>query len=336
MKGGEILGRGSKGQVMDYGSPNDPLSFEQTQFVHVEHVVLHVMEGNQLKKMRKDASVLKEIQRLDTDASYVVKEFIPKLLYSVQGLTPHTSMMDELNVIRHILPLVQQRRILGIPYHKSLLVGLEMVMTTQQTRCFVFQHKCKPLPSIQPRTFPIFVKKILSELIALQELNIAHNDIKFDNIMMYKGKYELIDWECASRLDYGLLKKDAFVHKHPVYYKMRYGEAWYPAFYIAMANYDKYQLPQYHEYVGVVTAHYSKLFEKHTTEEVFEQCKYEIDLFGVGLLLYIAIQNPLLQKYKPFVMKLFKMKNAKEALRHFQARGTRKQNKKTVKKSVRS
>jgi hypothetical protein len=324
MNGGKILGRGAKGQVMDYGSENDPLSFEHTVFEQVDHVILHVVDKDKIKQIRKGPAVLSDLQRKDRSCTYAVKEFIPKLLYSIQGLTPHESMMNEIHAIQHLLPLVIQRHIIGIPYQKSLLIGLEIIMA-QQTRCFMFQHKCTPLPSIQPRTFPIFVKKILSELIVLQELNIAHNDIKFDNIMMYKGKYEFIDWESATPLDYSFLKKVAFIHKHPVYYKMRYGDAWYPAFYVAIATYDKYQLPQYHEYVRVVTAHYSNLFEIHTTQEVFEQCKYEFDLFKFGLMLYIIIQQtPLLKKYKPFVMNLFKMKNAKEALRQFQSKGTRK------------
>ena len=334
MNGGKILGRGSKGQVMDYGSEDDPLSFEHTVFPQVDHVILHVVDKDKIKQVRQGPSVLSDLQQKDTSCTYVVKEFTPKLLPSVQGLTPHESMMDEIHAIQYLLPLIHQRNLVGMMYEGSLLIGVEIFMKST-SRYFMIQHKCQPVrPMTTEASFISFAQQILSEVVLLQKVNLAHNDIKLSNIMMYKGKYELIDWECATPLEYSFLEKKTFIQKHPIYYRMRFGSAWKPAFYTAMLLYDKHTLPQYYEYVNAVVAHYEPLLRTHT-KEVFEQCKYEIDLFLVGLTLYMMIQRPLLKKYKPFVMNLFKMKNAKEALRHFNQAYTKKY-KKTIKKRERS
>jgi hypothetical protein len=54
-------------------------------------------------------------------------------------------------------------------------------------------------------------------------------------------------------------------------------------------------------------------------EVVFEKVKYELDLTAFGMILYGIIQrNPNVpKKYTSFVMNLYKMKNASNALRNF-------------------
>ena len=106
-----------------------------------------------------------------------------------------------------------------------------------------------------------------------------------------------------------------------MYFKILYGSAWYPAFSTALLKYYQetggYDTYTSSKYADAVNSHYSALF-KQSTEEVFQQVKYELDLTAFGFILYgIMSRNPTLKKYNHFIMNLFKMKNASIALHEF-------------------
>ena len=337
MKGGIVHGIGMKGKVMDYGTlEKDVDSLEHIQFEHVDHIDLYILNNNTIQKETKDPSILYDIIHHDTSRNYVVKEFMdPSIVQLAQGMTKHVYMMREITGFSHILPILKKHNIAGIKYKNTILFGFEIFMkdvgslyTSTSSRCFVINRKCQETMSIKkvdffkPNQFIAFVKHILSELVDIQKYNLAHGDIKLDNIMKCNGKFELIDWENSRLLDYELLTTQRYLGLSPMYFKILYGAAWYPAFSVALLKYYKetggYDTSTTSKYATMVNEHYTQLFSKGSTENVFNQVKYELDLTAFGFILYGMIQrNPSLKKYNTFVMNLFKMKNASTALQEF-------------------
>ena len=337
MEGGIVHGVGMKGKVMDYGAiENDMDSLEHIQVQQVDHIDLYVLKQNAIRKETHSPSVLKDIIHHDTSHSYVVKEFMePSIIMKAQGITKHTYMIRELKGFAHILPLLKRHSIVGIKYKGTILFGFEIFMkqegyvyTSNTSRCFVINRKCQETMSIQkvdafkPSQFIAFVKNILSELVEIQKLNLAHGDIKLDNIMKCNDKFELIDWENSRPLNYNFLTQQRYLGLSPMYFKILYGSAWYPSFSVALLKYYQetggYDTYTSSEYATAVISHYSKLFSTYTTEQVFKLVKNELDLTAFGFILYGMVRrNSMLRKYRPFVMNLFKMKNAHTALREF-------------------
>ena len=335
--GGVVHGVGMKGKVIDYGAKEtDMYSLEHIKFENVDHVDLYVLINNTIQKETKDASILYDIIHHDKERKYVVKEFMePSIVMKARGMTKHAYMMREIDGFSHILPLFKKHNITGIKYRNTTLFGIEIFMKqvgqfydSKVSRCFVINRKCqetmtmKKVDLLKPNQFIAFVKHILSELADLQQLNLAHGDIKLDNIMKCNEKYELIDWENSRMLNYEYLVKQRYLGLSPMYFKILYGSAWYPAFSTALLKYYQetggYDTYTSSEYANTVVSHYSDLFSKHSTEEVFEKVKYELDLTAFGFILYgIMIRNPMLKKYDFFIMNLFKMKNARNALHTF-------------------
>jgi serine/threonine protein kinase len=123
------------------------------------------------------------------DKNYVVKEFLdPSFPMKLQGYTKKTYLLRELNGFKHIL---STNTIIGVPYQKTILYGFEII-TPNESRCFVINRKCKEtiseskLTSMKLAEWKQFVINILSELVKIQKINLAHGDIKLDNIMKCK------------------------------------------------------------------------------------------------------------------------------------------------------
>jgi hypothetical protein len=337
MNGGIVHGVGMKGKVMDYGAIEQDLdSLQHIQFQNVDHIDIYVLKNSTIQKETKPPSILYELLHHDTTQHYVVKEFMePSTMMKLQGMTKHAYMMREITGFSKILPILKKHNIAGIKYKNTILFGFEIFMkhsgslyTRDESRCFVVNRKCQETMSIRkvdllkPNQFIAFVKHILIELIDIQKLNLAHGDIKLDNIMKCNGKFELIDWENSRPLEYEFLTKQRYLGLSPLYFKILYGGAWYPAFSAALLKYYQetggYDTYTSSEYATIVIKHYSELFSKHSTEEVFNLVKYELDLTAFGFILYGMIKrNPSLKKYNFFVMNLFKMKNASTALYEF-------------------
>jgi len=162
------------------------------------------------------------------------------------------------------------------------------------------------------------METICYKLVELQKRNIAHGDIKLDNIMKCK-KYQLIDWENSRRLDYDELISKRYLGLSPMYFQLLYGYAWYPAFSIALIKYTK-------ETGSIdgnrVIAYFSELFQKYTPREVFEKTKYTLDVATFGFILDGTKRNPSVPKrYHAFINTMYKM-NAKEALATFKKNKT--------------
>jgi serine/threonine protein kinase len=315
-----VHGVGQKGRVIDYGTKEDDLdSLEQISFEGP--ITLYILQhGNIVEQEGR----LEDIIHRDKHQKYIVKEFVePPLVMKMQGFTAKTYMLRELEGFRNILPLLKTH-VIGMPYKKTHLFGFVI-----GNRHFVVNRKCSDtmtetkVNSFSEKEFIKFVNNILNELVDIQKLNLAHGDIKLDNIMKCGNKYELIDWENSRQLDYHYLVKHRYLGLSPLYFKILYGPAWYASFTIALLKYYRetggYDTYVSSNYANEIIQHYDTLFHD-TTEEVFHQVKYELDLTAFGMILYgMSLRNPSVSKYHDFIMNLYKMKSAANALKQFHA-----------------
>jgi serine/threonine protein kinase len=302
--GGVVHGIGQKGKVMDYNDLD----------LHGS-VRIYVVEGNNVIEKTISAKELP----FDKKNHYVVKEFLdPPFLMKVKGYTKKTYMDRELEGYKKI-----KFKGIGIPYRTTDIVGI-----IAEGNYYTVMRKCKETLTENVMSVPEFhslVLSILTELVKIQKRNLAHGDIKLDNIMKCK-KYQLIDWENSRTLDYDAIWHHRYLGLSPMYFQMLYGPAWYPAFSVALLKYHHETGVHDYDYANAMIAHFTSLFQKKTPKEVFEKTKYTLDVGAFGFILYGAMKrNPALSRYRSFIMKLFTM-NAKEALYAFQKKKTRKNN----------
>jgi hypothetical protein len=71
------------------------------------------------------------------------------------------------------------------------------------------------------------------------------------------------------------------------------------------------------EYGERMISYFQDLFSKYSPKQVFEKTKYTLDVSTFGLVLSGALRNPLLVRYKPFIMNMYKMTPG-QALKTFQ------------------
>ena len=338
MEAGAVHGEGNKGKVMDYGTLTEDFdSLEHIKLEHVTKVKVYILEKDDIIEYTKGAEIIDELIRLDKNQNYVVKEFtVPNLTSRALGHTKKTFMMREINGFRNILPVIKKHNIVGIPYKNHTLIGFEIIMKNKgilydntDSRCFIVNTKCMQTMSefivnkFTEQEFIQFVENILSILVDIQKLDVAHGDIKLANIMKCNDTYELIDWDNNRLLDYKFLTKNRYLGLSPIYFKIVYGAVWYPAFKVALVNYYKetggYDSLINSEYANNIIEHYNLWFDKYSVQETFDEVKYSLDLCAFGMVLYgMLLRNKHIKNvHKEFIMNLYKMKNAEVALREF-------------------
>ena len=285
MEGGMVYGVGMKGKVMDFEDLDVPKDLRS----------IHFYVGDDMVKKSISPFTWNYFLHMD-HKDYVVKEFMDPYL---PGMTKKTYFMRELEGFKHTL-----NDMIGIPFQGTKVYGVELNDTY-----FVIHRKCNKVESLTFPQWKRFVIDILSQLVQLQKRNIAHGDIKLDNIMKCK-KYQLIDWENSRELDYDVLKQKRFFGLSPMYFQILYGSAWYPAFSLALLKYYK-ETGGTREYANGMISYFSDLFQRYTPREVFEKTKYTLDVGAFGFIL--DGMNPP-KRYHAFIHSMYKM-SAKEALK---------------------
>jgi serine/threonine protein kinase len=346
MDAGAVYGVGMKGKVMDYGTKtHDMDSLQHTPLNHVKQITLYVLEKNRIVEQIHGPEILKELVQYDKHQQYVIKEFMsPNVAQRALGYTKKEYMLRELAGFQSILPIVKKHKVVGMPYHHTFLFGFEIEMNHSgyiydgsTTRCFVINRKCKEVMkeslvnAFRETQFVQFVEDILNTLVEIQRHGLAHGDIKLDNIMKCGSKYELIDWENCRKLEYAFLEQHRYLGLSPFYFKVLYGSGWYPAFKIALLKYYQetggYDTFTSSQYADQMIEYYQPLF-KTPIHETFKKVKNSLDLCAFGMILYGIMQrNPFIsKKHHFFIMNLYKMKSAAEALKRFKSKKTRKKN----------
>jgi serine/threonine protein kinase len=297
--------------------------------------------------------------QLPNSKNYVVKEFYN---YKLKDSDFH----NEMNSYETISKIISKKEnLVGMPYQDSILIGFEIQykMTIRQEinnefytllqnnpffgisdfihekvnkRVFVINRKCqttmntKVVQQFSVGTFKKFVTDILQMIIKLNEINVAHGDIKLDNIMLCDGNYRLIDWEQSRKLNYNELKLDFLkMGSCPVYYMIKFGDSWEYVHTISipivikMTGCNDRHSKTTSQYILDGIEYYKDIFENMPEDAAFEKVKHGLDVYSFGLILYgILEHNPRLQhhtKYHEFVNQIYRYENPKKALADFKS-----------------
>ncbi len=229
----------------------------------------------------------------------------------------------------------------GIKYKSGILLGFILVYPTKN-KYFTIMDKCdmdlkkcilKDLFKDESE-FKNLIHEILIQLIQIQKLNIAHGDIKLDNIMKCNGQYKLIDWGYMRDLDYEKLKSSSkpILGSCSVYFKVYAdghngyvnGVSWKTAYKISSQmkfmemSISSYLTNKSSKYLSHSNSYYNEQYKQYKGEELFNHLKYGLDLHAFGWVLYdILIKQDYKDKYLDFIMNLYKS-NAKDSLESFQ------------------
>jgi serine/threonine protein kinase len=228
----------------------------------------------------------------------------------------------------------------GVKHKSKILLGFILVYPktkkhfTIMDKCDIDLKKCI-LKKIfnDEEEFKKLVIEILQQLKQIQKLNIAHGDIKLDNIMKCNNQYKLIDWGYMRDLNYEKLKNSTrpFLGSCSLYFKVYAdghngyvnGVSWKSAYTISSKiklseiSVSSYLYNNSMPYLRNSDIFYNKEYKKYDKEELFEKLKYGLDLHAFGWILYdIIIKQPYKDKYLDFIMTIYKF-NASDALNNF-------------------
>jgi serine/threonine protein kinase len=368
-KGGRRFGSGFKGSVMDlcnYQKYDAYNLCKQLKPDNIKNIKLYIkklnysIQSHLIETIEEIEKFIKFI-KLQKNKNYVAKEFYN---YKIKETDFHNEMQSFETLSKII---TKEENLVGIPYNEDLLIGFEIeyketidqifknelysllqnnpfdgvadfIHEKINKRLFVINRKCqktldaKLVNEISVRTFQKFVTEILQTIIKLNKINVAHGDIKLDNIMICNRKYKLIDWEQSRKLEYSNLKINLAMGSCPVYYIIKFGSFWESIHIVAIpfiikvtgCN-DKDSLTS-SKYILNGIEYYKQIFASMEQEKAFEYVKHGLDLYSFGLILYgILEHNRHLQyhsnyhKYMDFVNKIYKYQNPQKALEDFQS-----------------
>ena len=369
LKGGRKYGTGFKGSVMDLCNYKKHDAFnlcKQLKKNEINNITIYVKkEKKQIEKfiLETESYIEKFIDFIKSPATknYVVKEFYNYKIKDIDFQNEIQSYETISNII------TEKENIIGIQYDSKILIGFEIqykesvpqIITNElysllqnnpfdgisdfihekiNKRLFVINRKCqktlntKYVNTISVSTFKKFVIEILDMIIKLNEINIAHGDIKLDNIMICNNKFSLIDWEQSRKLNYYDLKVNLSMGSCPVYYIIKFGYLWESIhaiaipFIINVTNCNDRDSKISSQYIFNGLKYYKEIFQSNPHDVAFEKVKNSLDLYSFGLILYgILEHNKNIQNdskynlYQEFVNKIYKYENPIEALIDFQS-----------------
>jgi serine/threonine protein kinase len=288
-------------------------------------------------------------EHLDIDQFDSFKEFIESLddthvcKYFYIKNANH-KFHNEIDGYKHALKSNTSNKIkvgnFGVKYKSKILLGFILVYPTSKKH-FTIMEKCDlDLKKCilndyfkEEEEFRKLITEILYQLIQIQKLNIAHGDIKLDNIMKCNGQYKLIDWGYMRELNYDDLKnsKKPVLGSCSLYFKI-YADGhkgyvnnvpWKTAYKISSQvkflelSVQSYITNKSTHYLHESNKYYNEQYKLYDGEELFDHLKYGLDLHAFGWLLYdILIYTDYASKYKDFIMNLYKS-TPKKALDDF-------------------
>jgi len=368
-KGGRRFGSGFKGSVLDLCNyiKHDAFNLcNQLKYNEIKNITLYIKKPNKLVQestieSQEDIDKFIQFIKLPQSKNYVVKEFYN---YKIKNADFHNEMQSYETISKII---TTKENLVGIPYNTDeLLIGFEIQYNESfdqvfknelfallqnnpfdgvadiihekiNTRLFVVNRKCqktmkaKIVNKFSVGTFKKFVTEILEMIVKLNKINVAHGDIKLDNIMTCDGVYRLIDWEQSRKLDYNDLKLNLKMGSCPVYYIIKFGGLWEQVhivaipFIINVTGCNDRDSKTDSQYIYDGLDYYKQIFADLPEDAAFEKVKHGLDLYSFGAILYGILEHnlhlqhsPKYAKYKEFVNKIYKYENPAKALSDFQ------------------
>jgi len=369
-KGGRRFGSGFKGSVMDLCNYQKHDAFnlcKQLKADKLQKIIVYLKKENtsiQQFELNSQEEIINFVQFIKSPQSknYVVKEFYN---YKIKDSDFHNEMQSYETISKII---TKEENLVGMPYLQNvLLIGFEIhfkesikqifnnelysilqnspfdgiadfIHEKINKRVFVVNRKCqktmnaKIVNKFSVGTFQKFVIEVLQTIIKLNKINVAHGDIKLDNIMICDNKYALIDWEQSRKLDYNNLKLNLAIGSCPVYYIIKFGSLWEPIhtvaipFIIKLTGCNDRNSKTSSQYILNGVKYYKEIFDSIPQDAAFERVKHGLDLYSFGLILYGILEhnynlqsNSKYNKYSEFVQNIYKYENPEKALYDFQS-----------------
>jgi len=369
-KGGRKFGSGFKGEVMDLCNYKKHDAYNLCKKLNpkdIDNIKIYLKKYNEsiqpfVLNTQEEIEEFVQFIKSPQGKKYVVKEFYN---YKIKDSDFHHEM-ESYETISKII--TEKENLVGMPYNENtLLIGFEMnyKLSIKQNienelygllqnspfdgiadfihekinkRLFVINKKCqktinaKIVNKFTVGTFQKFVIEILNTIVKLNKINVAHGDIKLDNIMICNNKFSLIDWEQSRKMDYYRLKINLAMGSCPVYYIIKFGSLWEAVhtiaipFIINVTGCNDHDSKTNSQYILNGVDYYKEIFNSMPETAAFERVKHGLDLYSFGLILYGILEhnahlqhNSKYQKYREFVEKIYKYENPQKALYDFQA-----------------
>lgn len=365
MKGGKILGQGYKSIVYDVCVSDMNIynanQFCKKEFQTTDKIIAYVYDFSKQRSIAKCIPV-DLFRTLLTIRGYVVKEFLDNSSF-VRKIIAAQSFQNEIKGFESVLGVMQtpenasKYTVIGMPMTfptplknvmgnvcvnavtnisplSHFLLGFKIQSGTS-TKYYALNKSCGmgtlterlQEQAMSEDQFTNLVKDILEVIVILQQNNMAHGDIKLDNILVCsngtRDKYILIDWEYSRELTMNYILGNVTGIKYkgsaPLYFRIHFPMATKVSYEIAARNYMK-ETGGTAEYINLGYKAMKKLLSKADTQSVFEDTKYALDLHAMGLILSgVIARNPSLSKYTAFVQHLvtYTFDNARAALEYF-------------------
>ncbi len=336
MKAGKLLGSpGKTGKV--YETCN--IERDKDTFCNLlETINILSIEGYDFSMQKHVLDKSKFIDSINNSVNIVTKEYYSDTAYD--------DFIDEVSSINRIYKYFGNK--LGhhttlknvIVYDNKEIIGVVISHGDEDNTLYkklyiTFQGKCETrfreyalTNELSKREIDLFLKNILETLVILQDKNIAHCDIKFDNIMTncpYKNEnqFKLIDWNLSKLLIFKNIQKFKGIKPYlrgssPFYYVFHKWIHW--SFYIHNYTRDcmlteketyKQLVCECVKYAKLCYRHFYEIFnelnddntkpksKKNNEKDIFEKFKFTTDLWSIGLMLYYLAKKHNLPNYIP-------------------------------------
>jgi serine/threonine protein kinase len=290
---------------------------KQLESKDIETIIIYVSQKNRFQvpiTLQKSEEITAFIDFLSSSntQNYVAKEFY-------NYFTREVNFHDEINSYEPISKvLTRENNIVGMPYRNTMLIGFEVKYKTNflhmwdDKKYYVINRRCdqtmssKIVRHFSVKTFETFIENILEIIVKINDINIAHRDIKLDNIMLCgnkggnKGgnKYRLIDWEMGRKLNYKTITSNFTMGSCPAYYILSFGAMWETAYLkmiphiIDLTGANDANSNSTSQYLLDGVEYYKKIFEEERSQErAFNKVKNGLDLFSFGAVLYGILQH---------------------------------------------
>lgn len=328
-KGGKRLGKGKNASVYTIDGDNESI-INMISSSKLTNIILEY----RYKTVEEDIDQYENIKNLllSIKNTHVCKYFDKSINMFDEEINGYRNALKSNNVNENIVGNF------GTKYNNDLLLGFIFIYKNKLKMCTIM-NKCELTLNkyilnkefINESEFIKLIKEILLQLINIQKINIAHGDIKLDNIMKCNNEYKLIDWGYMRVLDYDILQtsKKPMLGSSSIYFKVYAdghngkvnGINWKHAYKISTQfKFNEISIYNYFtnktaKYINHTNDYYNSLYNKYDSKEIFNEYKYGLDLHAFGWILYdilIHSGKNYKDKYMNFVLNLFLM-NAKEA-----------------------
>ncbi len=183
-----------------------------------------------------------------------------------------------------------------------------VVDSSEDPLYIVFGHKCSNSFKAEPRAL---VRDILKSLKVLQSANMAHNDIKLDNIVLCGDKYKLIDWGNATVMKYGVKTQGSPFTTSPLRWytlgKSALASKLWMEGRVLIGKRNVLLKPLFVETITRIKTQFEAvLLAENDRKKLYKKYARSFDVFAVGMMLLYTVYDQDLdyEKYKPLIEKL--------------------------------